>query len=165
MLSHQHPLSVPQLSSGTLLKSSWGKLSQPCVTLPSVGQPLQNRVDLDSLLPFSNLINRRLLHGDRLMLISMTTRLGKHRWIRSFSDLWRETLNNLRWCVWVHVCTCVFTPLDKSTRPTCEILLSLWPVMMLIVGIFFDIFGKMWDIQFRYFWSRKSCVYQITVTL
>ncbi len=50
----------------------------------------------------------------------------------------------------------------KSTRPTHEILLSVWSVLMLIVDIYFDIFGKNGGIsskKSRYFWSREAmCV-------
>lgn len=51
---------------------------------------------------------------------------------------------------------------NKSTRPTHEILLSVWYVLMLTVNIYFDIFGKKLGIyskKSRYFWSREAmCV-------
>ena len=67
---------------------------------------------------------------------------------------------------------------NKSTRPTHEILLSVWSVSMLIVNIYFDIFGgykkkkkkkqqnkmkkkKSLDI----FGVEKQRVYRISVTL
>lgn len=51
----------------------------------------------------------------------------------------------------------------KVPRATAEILLSVWSVLMLIVGVYFDIFRvggmKNYSERSRYFWSREAmCV-------
>lgn len=57
---------------------------------------------------------------------------------------------------------------NKSTRPTHEILLSVWSVLMLIVNIYFDIFGRYGGYTVKsldIFGVEKRCVYRIIVTL
>lgn len=70
---------------------------------------------------------------------------------------------NFHWC---HTGS-VFTPWVKTKAPDQPMKSCfLWSVLMLIVDIYFDIFGKKRDIKsLDIFGVEKQCVYQIIVTL